>query len=108
MSPPTVVSLRGNTVDVTEVGRRLGVRYAVEGSVRKAGKRARVTIQLLDAANGNYLCAERWDCELTIFSLSRMRSPGRFLTLAGRLEDAGRDLAKRKQTSNFYRYDFRR
>src|SRR5207249_11309543 len=48
-------SLRGKTVDVTEVARRLGVQYVLEGSVRKAGRRVRVTIQLLDAASGNHL-----------------------------------------------------
>lgn len=107
VAPHSSFSLRGRTVDVTEVGRRLGVRYAVEGSVRKAGKRVRVTIQLIDAANGNHLCAERWDCELDdIFVVQDEITRTIVSTLAGRLEDAGRDLAKRKQTSNFTAYDF--
>ena len=54
-------SLRGKTVDFTEVARRLGVQYVLEGSVRKAGKRVRVTIQLLDAPSGNHLWGERYD-----------------------------------------------
>src|SRR5262249_1286597 len=48
-------SQRGTAVNVTEVGRRLGVRYVVEGSVRKAGNRVRVTTQLFDTASANHL-----------------------------------------------------
>jgi adenylate cyclase len=100
-------SLRGKTVDVTEVGRRLGVRYVVEGSVRKAGKQVRVTVQLLDAASGNHLWAERWDRELEdIFVVQDEITRAVVSTLPGRLEDAGRDLATRKQTSNITAYDF--
>jgi TolB-like protein len=99
-------SLRGKTVDVTEVGRRLGVRYVVEGSVRKAGKRLRVTIQLLDAASGNHLWGERYDRELEdVFVVQDEITRAVVSTLPGRLEDAGRDLAKRKQTSNITAYD---
>ncbi len=49
------------SVDVKEVGRRLGVRHVLEGSVRKAGKRVRVTAQLIDAQTGGHLWAERYD-----------------------------------------------
>jgi TolB-like protein/thioredoxin-like negative regulator of GroEL len=99
-------SLRGNTVDVTEVGRRLGVRYVVEGSVRKAGNRVRVTIQLLEAASGNHLWGERYDRELEdIFVVQDEITRAVVSTLPGRLEDADRHLAKRKQTSNITAYD---
>jgi TolB-like protein/class 3 adenylate cyclase len=99
-------SLRGKTVDVTEVGRRLGVRYVVEGSVRKASKRVRVTVQLLDAASGNHLWAEHYDRELEdIFVVQDEITRAVVSTLPGRLEDAGRDLAKRKETSNITAYD---
>src|SRR6266567_4370104 len=99
-------SLRGNVVNVTEVGRQLGVRYVVEGSVRKAGKRVRVTIQLLDAASGNHLWGERYDRELEdIFIVQDEITRTVVSTLPGRLEDAGRDLVKRKQTSNITAYD---
>jgi adenylate cyclase len=99
-------SLRGNMVDVTEVGRRLGVRYVVEGSVRKAGNRVRVTIQLVEAASGNHLWGERYDRELEdIFLVQDEITRAVIATLPGRLEDAGRDLAKRKQTSNITAYD---
>ena len=49
---------KGKGVDVKQVGRDLGVRYVLEGSVRKAGNRVRVTGQLIDAANGAHIWAE--------------------------------------------------
>src|SRR5262245_15954407 len=52
---------KGRAVDVTQVGRKLGVRYVVEGSVRKAGKRIRITAQLIEASTGNHVWAERYD-----------------------------------------------
>ena len=55
---------KGRSVDVRQVGRELGVRYVLEGSVRKAGNRVRVTAQLIDAADGAHLWAERYDREL--------------------------------------------
>jgi len=56
---------KGQAVDVRRVGRDLGVRYLLEGSVRKGGQRLRITSQLLDATNGNHLWSERYDRELT-------------------------------------------
>ena len=56
---------KGQAVDVTRVGRELGVRYVLEGSVRKAGRRVRVTAQLVDAASGSHLWAEKYDRDLT-------------------------------------------
>jgi adenylate cyclase len=52
---------KGHTVDVKQVGRELGVLYVLEGSVRKAGNRIRITAQLLDATNGAHLWADRFD-----------------------------------------------
>jgi adenylate cyclase len=52
---------KGRAVDVKEVGRELGVRYVLEGSVRKAGQRVRITAQLIDAANSAHLWADRFD-----------------------------------------------
>ena len=56
---------KGRAVDVKQVGRELGVRYVLEGSVRKAGNRVRITAQLVEAATGNHVWAERYDRELT-------------------------------------------
>ena len=54
-------TFKGQAVDVTEVGRELGVGYVVEGSVRKAENRVRITAQLIDARAGNHLWADRFD-----------------------------------------------
>jgi adenylate cyclase len=55
---------RGRSIDVRRVGRELGVRYVVEGSVRRDAKDARVTVQLVDATTGNHIWAERYDREV--------------------------------------------
>src|SRR5262249_45944275 len=55
---------KGRAVDVRQVGRDLGVRYVLEGSVRKAGNCLRITGQLIDAANGAHLWADRFDGDL--------------------------------------------
>jgi len=61
---------KGNPVKVQQVGRELGVKYVLEGSVRKAENQVRITAQLIDAATGNHLWAEKYDRELKdIFSL---------------------------------------
>jgi adenylate cyclase len=55
---------KGRTVDIRQVGRELGVRYVLEGSVRKGGNRVRITAQLIDAISGAHLWAERYDRDL--------------------------------------------
>jgi adenylate cyclase len=52
---------KGRAVDVRQVGRELGVRYVLEGSVRKAGSRVRITGQLVEAATGTHLWADRFE-----------------------------------------------
>src|SRR5262245_20688986 len=61
---------KGKTIDVKRAARELGVRYVLEGSVRRAGNRVRITAQLIDASTGNHVCADRYDGDLTdIFAL---------------------------------------
>ena len=61
---------KGRAVDVRQVGRELGVRYVLEGSVRKAGERVRITGQLVDAATGSHVWADRFDGTLAdVFDL---------------------------------------
>jgi TolB-like protein/Flp pilus assembly protein TadD len=61
---------KGKAIDMKRVARELGVRYVLEGSVRKGGNRVRITAQLIDAATGNHIWADRYDGELTdIFAL---------------------------------------
>src|SRR5438445_1026772 len=55
---------KGQSVDVKQVGRELGVRYVLEGSVRKAGGRVRITAQLIDALSGTHFWADRFDGSL--------------------------------------------
>jgi adenylate cyclase len=55
---------KGQSVDVKQVGRELGVRYVLEGSVRKGGNRVRITAQLIDAVTGTHLWADRFDGSL--------------------------------------------
>ncbi|MFP6747298.1 MAG: adenylate/guanylate cyclase domain-containing protein [Alphaproteobacteria bacterium] len=64
MARNTSFTFKGCSVDVQAVARELGVRYVLEGSVRKAGNRVRITAQLIDGASGNHLWAERYDREL--------------------------------------------
>jgi adenylate cyclase len=97
---------RGHHVDVKEVGRALGARYVLEGSVRKAGGRVRVTGQLIDAATGHHLWAERYDRHLTdLFALQDKLTDG----IVGALETAaGRAEAERarsKPPANLDAYD---
>jgi TolB-like protein len=56
---------KGRSVDVRQIGREIGAKYVVEGSVRKAGSKVRVTAQLLDAANGAHIWAETYERDLT-------------------------------------------
>jgi adenylate cyclase len=56
---------KGRSIKVQEIGRDLGVRFVLEGSIRKAGNRVRITAQLIDAGTGGHLWAERFDRELT-------------------------------------------
>ena len=58
-------SYKGQTIDIKTVGRELGVRYVLEGSVRKSGRRVRITAQLIRADTGHHIMAERYDRDLT-------------------------------------------
>src|SRR5207237_3962041 len=76
---------KGKTVGVKQVGRELGVRYVLEGSVRKAGARVRITGQLIDATDGTHLWAGRFDGSLEdIFELQDRVA----LSVAGVIEPA--------------------
>ena len=66
----TAFTFKGQAVDVCEVARKLGVSHVLEGSVRKAGGRVRITAQLIDGASGDHVWAERYDRDLTdIFAI---------------------------------------
>ena len=93
---------RDKAVDVAQLAADLGVRYVLEGSVRKSGGRVRITAQLIEAENGTHLWAERYDRELDdIFALQDEIT----LTIAGALQgevtNVERDRASRKPPSSF-------
>lgn len=97
---------KGRAVDVRQVGRELGVRYLLEGSVRKAGARLRITGQLIDASNGAHLWADRFDGDLAdIFELQDQVTTRVIGAIAPRLELAEIERARRK-TSNLDAYDY--
>jgi adenylate cyclase len=92
---------KGQAVEVTKVARELGVRYVLEGSVRKAGKRVRVTAQLIDATSGRHVWAERYDRQIEdIFDLQDEMT----LTIVGAVEPelsaAEREEARGKPPDN--------
>jgi len=100
-------AFKGQAVDVAEVGAKLGVGYVVEGSVRKAGNRVRITAQLIEVEQGNHVWAERYDRDLEdIFTVQDEVSQSIVSTLVGRLEGFDIDRAKRKRTENMTAYDF--
>ena len=90
-------SYRARAVDVKQVGRELGVRYVLEGGVRKAGNRVRVTAQLVEAEAGNHVWADRYDRDLTdIFALQDEITETVTTAIAPAIADAERQRAMRK------------
>jgi TolB-like protein/class 3 adenylate cyclase/Flp pilus assembly protein TadD len=88
---------KGQAVDVTRVGRELGVRYVLEGSVRKAGRRVRITAQLIDATGGGHLWAEKYDRDLTdLFAIQDEITREIVGSLAPRMLDTEMQRARRK------------
>jgi len=97
---------KGRSIDVKQVGRELGVRYVLEGSVRRAGERLRINGQLIDASNGTHLWAERFDGALAeVFDLQDRIATSVVGAIAPRLEEAEIDRAKRKPTGSLDAYD---
>ena len=98
---------KGRAVDVKQVGRELGVRYILEGSVRKAGNRVRITGQLIDTATGAHLWADRFDGGLEdIFDLQDQVTASVVGAIAPKLEQAEIERTKRKPTANLDAYDY--
>src|SRR5207244_2656240 len=88
---------KGRAVDVKQVGRELGVRYVLEGSVRKAGNRVRVTAQLVEAEAGNHVWADRYDRNLTdIFAVQDEITEAVTTAIAPAIADAERQRAMRR------------
>ncbi len=96
---------KGRAVDVKQVGRELGVRYVLEGSVRKAADRVRITGQLVDTATGAHLWADRFDGGLgDIFDLQDQVTESVVGAIAPAVEKAEIERAKRKPTESLDAY----
>ncbi len=97
---------KGRAVDVKLVGRELGVHYVLEGSVRRAGSRLRITGQLVDTSIGAHLWADRFDGGLEdIFDLQDQITARVVGAIAPKLEEAEIERAKRKPTESLDAYD---
>ena len=97
---------KGRAVDVRTAARELGVRYVLEGSVRKAGNRVRITGQLIEAEIGSHIWAERYDGDLIdVFDLQDKVTVSVVGAIAPRLERAETERARRKPTSDLGAYD---
>ncbi len=97
---------KGQPIDVRKVAQELGVNYVLEGSVRKAGSRIRITVQLIDAATDTHVWAERYDRELAdVFAIQDELTSTIVSILPGRVEAASGDRAARTTTGNLAAYE---
>jgi TolB-like protein/class 3 adenylate cyclase len=97
---------KGRTVDVKQVGRDLGVRYALEGSVRRSGSRLRIMAMLIDASSGTHLWADRFEGGLEdIFELQDRVASSVVGTIGFKLRRAEIERVRRKPTKNLDAYD---
>ena len=93
--------------DVKQVGRALGVQYVVEGSVRRLGGRVRITAQLIEAATGNHLWAERYDRSIEdLFEVQDEVTQAIAATVEGRMAVSGAQRSLRKPTEDLAAYDY--
>jgi adenylate cyclase len=98
---------KGKAVDIKQVGRELGVRYVLEGSVRKAAGKVRITGQLIEAATNSHLWADKFDGDLAdVFELQDKITASVVGSIAPKLEQAEIERAKRKPTERLDSYDF--
>ena len=100
-------TFKGKAVDIKEVGRRLGVRYVLEGAVRKASGKVRITAQLIEAATGAHIWADRFERDTTdIFALQDEVTLAVVSAIQPKLFQAEIALTTRRQPENLTAYDF--
>ena len=98
---------KGKPIKAQQIAREFGVDYVVEGSVRKAADRVRVTVQLIDGETETHLWAERYDRKLEdIFAIQDEVTSAIAATLFGRVEAARHDRVQRKHTENMAAYEY--
>ena len=99
-------AFRGNSIDIQEVSRNLGVRFVLEGSVRMVGNQVRITGQLIDATTGDHVWADRYDGDLAdVFAVQDEITRSIVSTIAGRIQDFDLDRIKSKETANLSAYE---
>ena len=102
----TAFTFKGQSVDVCDVARKLGVSHVLEGSVRKAGNRVRVTAQLIDGASGGHIWADRYDRDLTdIFAIQDEISQAIVAALKVKLLPAEKQAIENRGTGNADAYN---
>src|SRR5258705_5109346 len=100
-------TFKGKAVDIKEVGRRLGVRYVLEGSVRKASGKVRITGQLIDAVTGAHLWADRFERDLTdVFALQDEVTIAVVSAIQPKMRQTEIAMAARRRPENLTAYDF--
>ncbi|MCW3783143.1 BTAD domain-containing putative transcriptional regulator [Defluviimonas salinarum] len=100
-------AFRDENLGVREIGQRLGVQYVVEGSVRRAGSKVRISAQLADALTGNHVWAERYDRELDdIFAVQDEVTRSIVAVLPGRVQEDVAERASRMPTENMKAYEY--
>jgi TolB-like protein/class 3 adenylate cyclase len=98
---------KGKAIDIKQVGRDLGVRYILEGSVRKVGSRVRITGQLIDVSSNAHLWADKFDGDFQdIFELQDKVAGSVVGAISPKLEKAEIELSRRKPTENLGAYDY--
>lgn len=99
-------SYKGRAVDVRTVARELGVRYVVEGSVRRSGQRVRVMVQLIDASSGNHLWAEKYERVLEdVFDLQEEVTQSIVGAMAPQIQATEQAVARRLRPGNLSAHD---
>ena len=99
-------AFKGETIDIQEVGQKLGVQYIIEGSVRRAGTRVRITAQLIDVETGNHVWADRYDrTSEDIFEVQDEVTESIVSSLPGQLEKSISERSRRKRTESMTAYD---
>jgi TolB-like protein len=102
----STLAFKRSAAGARDVGRQLGVRYVVEGSVRRAGNRIRISVQLIDAEAGNHVWAERYDRELAdIFDVQDEIARQVVVNIAPRLQAADHLSARRRAPEDMRAYD---
>jgi len=100
-------TFKGKAVNIKEVGRRLGVRYVLEGAVRKASGKVRITGQLIDAVTGAHIWADRFERDLTdVFALQDEVTVAVVSAIRPKLLQAELEMITRRRPENLTAYDF--